>query len=91
MSIAIDTFMNELMANHPAEPEFHQAVREVVESVMPIVESTPAYRQSKILERMVEPERAIIFRVPWVDDRGEIHVQRGFRVQMSSVIGPYKG
>jgi glutamate dehydrogenase (NADP+) len=66
-------------------------VREVVESVMPVVESTPAYRQGKILERMVEPERVIMFRVPWIDDRGEVQVNRGFRVEMNSAIGPYKG
>jgi len=86
-----ETFMNDLVAKHPAQPEFHQAVREVVDSVMPVVESTPAYRQSKILERIVEPERAILFRVPWVDDRGDVQVNRGFRVEMNSAIGPYKG
>jgi glutamate dehydrogenase/leucine dehydrogenase len=83
--------MSDVVANHPAEPEFHQAVHEVVESVMPVVESTPAYRQAKILERIVEPERVILFRVPWMDDRGEIHVNRGFRIEMNSAIGPYKG
>ena len=76
---------------NPGQPEFHQAVREVVESVMPVVEATPAYRKAKILERMVEPERVIMFRVPWVDDRGEVQVNRGFRIQMNSAIGPYKG
>jgi glutamate dehydrogenase/leucine dehydrogenase len=83
--------MENVITKNPAEPEFHQAVREVVESVLPVVESTPAYRQAKILERMVEPERVILFRVPWVDDRGEIHVNKGFRVEMNSAIGPYKG
>jgi glutamate dehydrogenase (NADP+) len=78
-----------LRASH--EAEFLQAVREVVDSVMPIVEATAAYKQAKVLERMVEPERVIMFRVPWVDDRGEIHVNRGFRVEMNSAIGPYKG
>ncbi len=78
-------------AKNPAEPEFHQAVREVVESVELVIERHPEYRAAKILERMVEPERVIIFRVPWIDDQGEIQVNRGFRVQMNSAIGPYKG
>ncbi len=80
-----------VQAKNPAEPEFHQAVREVVESVERVIERHPEYRAAKILERMVEPERVIIFRVPWVDDQGEIQVNRGFRVQMNSAIGPYKG
>jgi len=83
--------MQAVMARNPGETEFHQAVREVVESVMPVVEDTPAYRQGKILERIVEPERVIMFRVPWIDDRGEVQVNRGFRVEMNSAIGPYKG
>jgi glutamate dehydrogenase (NADP+) len=82
----------ELIINRdPNEKEFHQAVSEVVESVKPLLDQNPEYRQAKILERLVEPERVILFRVPWVDDRGEIHVNRGFRVEMSSAIGPYKG
>src|SRR5688500_2220533 len=91
MSTPVETFMAYVAARNPGEPEFHQAVREVVESVFPIVESTPAYRRSKILERMTEPERVVMFRVPWMDDRGEVHVNRGYRIQMSSAIGPYKG
>jgi glutamate dehydrogenase (NADP+) len=91
MSKAVESFMADLIAKNPAEPQFHQAVREVVESVMPIVETTPAYRQAKILERMVEPERVILFRVPWVDDKGQVQVNKGFRVQLNSAIGPYKG
>ena len=91
MSKAVESFMADVVAKNPAEPQFHQAVREVVESVMPIVESTPAYRQAKILERMVEPERVIMFRVPWVDDKGQVQVNRGFRVQLNSALGPYKG
>jgi glutamate dehydrogenase/leucine dehydrogenase len=83
--------MEQVVARNPGEPEFHQAVREVVESVMPVVEANPEYRKAKILERLVEPERAIMFRVPWVDDRGEVQVNRGFRIQMNSAIGPYKG
>jgi glutamate dehydrogenase (NADP+) len=91
MSTTVEAFMGRVAMRAAAEPEFLQAVREVVESVMPLVESTPAYRQARILERMVEPERVLMFRVPWVDDRGDVHVNRGFRVEMSSAIGPYKG
>jgi len=91
MSQSVEAFMDRVVARNPGEPEFHQAVREVAESLMPLVESTPAYRRDKILERLVEPERIIIFRVPWVDDRGEIHVNRGFRIEMNSALGPYKG
>jgi glutamate dehydrogenase (NADP+) len=75
----------------PNEKEFHQAVKEVLESVKVVMDQSPEYRKLKILERIVEPERVILFRVPWVDDRGEIQVNRGFRIEMSSVIGPYKG
>ena len=91
MSQSVDAFMAKVVEKNPAQPEFHQAVREVVESVLPIVDTTPVYKQAKILERMVEPERVIMFRVPWSDDRGEIHVNRGFRIEMNSAIGPYKG
>jgi glutamate dehydrogenase/leucine dehydrogenase len=87
----VEEFMNEVIAKNPGEYEFHQAVREVVESVIEVVEATPSYRKAKILERMVEPERVIIFRVPWVDDHGEVQINRGYRVQMNSAIGPYKG
>ncbi|MFH1355814.1 MAG: NADP-specific glutamate dehydrogenase [bacterium] len=91
MSQSVDAFMQNVMAKNVGETEFHQAVREVVESVMPVIESNPAYRQAKVLERMVEPERVIMFRVPWVDDRGDVQVNRGFRIEMNSAIGPYKG
>ncbi len=91
MTNTIDAFMANVVAKNPTESEFHQAVHEVVESVMPLVEATPAYRQGKILERMVEPERVLMFRVPWVDDRGHVQVNRGFRIEMNSAIGPYKG
>ncbi len=91
LSSSVDSFMETVRAKNPGEDEFLQAVHEVAESVMPVIEQTPAYRQAKILERMVEPERVIMFRVPWVDDRGEVHINRGFRVEMSSAIGPYKG
>ena len=90
-SIAVDKFMTWLVAKNPGEREYHQAVREVVESVMPLVETMPAYREAKILERLVEPERVIMFRVPWVDDHGEVQINRGFRAEMNSAIGPYKG
>ncbi len=90
-SSQIDEFMNNLVTRNPGELEFHQAVREVVETVMPVVEANRAYRKYKILERMTEPERVIMFRVPWVDDQGEIQINRGYRVQMNSAIGPYKG
>lgn len=83
--------MAEVKAKNPNESEFHQAVQEVVESVTLVLDREPRYRQARILERMIEPERVIMFRVPWQDDKGEIHVQRGFRIQMNSAIGPYKG
>jgi len=88
---SIDAFMEQVVAKNPAQPEFHQAVREVAESVMPVIEATPTYRKAKILERMVEPERVLMFRVPWVDDQGQVQVNRGFRIEMNSAIGPYKG
>lgn len=75
----------------PNEREFHQAVREVIESVHPVLEKNPHYRREAVLERIVEPERVITFRVPWVDDQGQVRVNRGFRIQMNSAIGPYKG
>jgi glutamate dehydrogenase (NADP+) len=84
-------FMEGVIARNPGETEFHQAVHEVVESLMPVVDRHPEFRQAKILERMVEPERVIIFRVPWVDDAGVVQVNRGFRIEMNSAIGPYKG
>ena len=87
----VEKFMEDVIAKNPGEKEFHQAVREVVESLMPFINKNPKYKKAKILERMVEPERTIIFRVPWVDDQGEIQVNRGFRVEFNSAIGPYKG
>ena len=91
MSGSVDAFLERVAAKNPGEAEFHQAVREVVECVMPLVESTPRYKEAKVLERIVEPERVIMFRVPWQDDRGEVQVNRGFRVEMNSSLGPYKG
>ena len=87
----IEGFMAELVARNPGEPEFHQAVREVVESIAPYITENPQLIDQKILDRLVEPERIVIFRVPWADDRGDIHINRGFRVQCNSAIGPYKG
>ena len=87
----VDGFMAELIARNPGEKEFHQAVKEVLESVAPYIVEHPYLMDLKILERIAEPERVIMFRVPWLDDEGEIHINRGFRVQMNSAIGPYKG
>jgi glutamate dehydrogenase (NADP+) len=84
-------FMEWVTARTPGEVEFHQAVAEVVPSIWPVLERRPAYAEARILERMVEPERVISFRVPWVDDHGEIQVNRGYRVEMNSALGPYKG
>ena len=87
----VDGFMADLICKNPGENEFHQAVREVVESVAPMIMAYPYLREQKIMERIVEPERVIMFRVPWMDDQGEVQINRGFRVQMNSAIGPYKG
>ena len=87
----VKAFMADLIARNPGEKEFHQAVQEVVESIAPYIAEHPHLMEQKILERIVEPERVIMFRVPWLDDEGEIHVNRGYRVQMNSAIGPYKG
>jgi len=83
--------MEAVTARDPHEREFHQAVGEVMESVKPVLDQEPVYRETRILQRLVEPERVIIFRVPWMDDHGEYHVNRGFRIEMNSAIGPYKG
>jgi glutamate dehydrogenase (NADP+) len=91
MPAFVDEFMSHVKAKNPAEPEFHQAVQEVAESLQLVLERHPEYRKAKILERIVEPERVILFRVPWVDDQGEVQVNRGFRIEMNSAIGPYKG
>ncbi|MFM9422503.1 MAG: hypothetical protein RIR06_964, partial [Bacteroidota bacterium] len=87
----IDAFMSKVRAMNPSEPEFLQAVQEVAEAIIPFMENHPKYKDAKILDRIVEPERTIIFRVPWVDDKGEIQVNRGYRVEFNSAIGPYKG
>ncbi len=91
MNMYTSEFMAMIRAKNPAEPEFHQAAQEVVESVSLVLEKHPEYRKFKIMERIAEPERVIMFRVPWTDDSGNIHVNRGFRIEMNSAIGPYKG
>src|SRR5215471_14842870 len=87
----IEQVMTQVKAKNPAEPEFHQAVQEVFESLRLVLQRHPEYREARILERIVEPERVIMFRVPWFDDLGKIQVNRGFRIEMNSAIGPYKG
>jgi len=87
----VNAFMSRLQSVNPGETEFHQAVQEVVESITLVLDRHPEYRSAKILERMVEPERVIIFRVPWMDDQGEVQINRGYRIEMNSAIGPYKG
>jgi glutamate dehydrogenase (NADP+) len=87
----IDAFMEKVKATNGHETEFLQAVHEVAEAVIPVIETTPKYKEAKILDRMVEPERTIMFRVPWIDDKGEVQVNRGYRVEFNSAIGPYKG
>jgi glutamate dehydrogenase (NADP+) len=83
--------MEEVRGKNPAEPEFHQAVQEVAESLTLVLEKHPEYRHAKIVERIIEPERVLMFRVPWMDDQGQVQVNRGFRIEMNSAIGPYKG
>lgn len=87
----VERAYEKVLDKNPGEPEFHQAVREVFDNLVPALERNPMYKENKILERMVEPERQIIFRVPWLDDNDEIQINRGFRVQFNSAIGPYKG
>jgi len=91
MSEFVSSFMEKVRAKNPAQPEFIQAVQEVVESLEPVFKRHPEYVEAKILERIVEPERVIIFRVPWLNDKGEVQVNRGFRIEFNSAIGPYKG
>jgi glutamate dehydrogenase (NADP+) len=91
MSDMLNAFMNGVIAKNPGEKEFHDAVHEVAKSVVPFIEQNPRYAKAKILERMAEPERVIMFRVPWMNDKGEIQINRGFRIEMNSAIGPYKG
>lgn len=88
---AVEKFMQIVEKNNPAQPEFHQAVFEVAQAVIPFIEEHPEYKKANILERMIEAERILIFRVPWMDDAGNYRVNRGYRVQMNNAIGPYKG
>lgn len=87
----VKEFMAKIIARNPGEEEFHQAVEEVVATIIPYVEENPKYKAAKILERIAEPERVILFRVPWKDDKGEIQINKGYRIEMNSAIGPYKG
>jgi glutamate dehydrogenase (NADP+) len=89
--MSVNEFMSEAAAKNPAQPEFLQAVKEVVESIWPVYDANPKFKQQKILQRIVEPERVLIFRVPWVDEKGSIQVNRAYRVEFNSAIGPYKG
>ena len=91
MDPRVEQFMAKIQAKNPAETEYHQAVQEVAESLIPFIEENPKYKHAKILERIAEPERVLMFRVPWVDDKGEVRINRGFRIEMNSAIGPYKG
>jgi glutamate dehydrogenase (NADP+) len=91
MSDYVSTLMEWVKAKNPAEPEFHQAVQEVADSLALVLDKHPEYRNAKILERIIEPERVIMFRIPWTDDQGNVQVNRGFRIEMNSAIGPYKG
>ncbi|MFA6598072.1 MAG: NADP-specific glutamate dehydrogenase [Ignavibacteriaceae bacterium] len=91
MSEYLQRLLADVKAKNPAEPEFHQAVQEITESLEVVLEKHPEYKHAKILERMVEPERSITFRVPWMDDQGYIHINRGYRIEFNSAIGPYKG
>ncbi len=87
----VERVLDELKKKNASEPEFIQAVTEVLTTLKPVIEKHPEYEKAAILEKMVEPERQIMFRVPWVDDNGKVQVNRGFRVQFNSAIGPYKG
>ncbi len=91
MTRSVEEFMEEVRRKNPGENEFHQAVQEVVESLLPFVQKNPKYEKAKVLERIVESERIIIFRVPWLDDKGEVQINRGYRIEMNSALGPYKG
>jgi len=91
MDSRVEQFMANIIAKNPAEEEFHQAVQGVAESLIPFIEENPKYKHAKILERIVEPERVILFRIPWLDDKGEVQINKGYRIEMNSAIGPYKG
>lgn len=91
MDPRVEQFMAQITSKNPNENEFHQAVQEVAESLVPFIEENPKYKHAKVLERIAEPERVILFRIPWLDDKGEIQINKGYRIEMNSAIGPYKG
>lgn len=91
MSGQIKKFMEFVIAKNPGEREYHQAVQEVAETILPFLAENPKYMAAKVFERMTEPERVVIFRIPWIDDKGEVQINRGYRIEMNSAIGPYKG
>ena len=91
MDNSLNNYMEKVISRNPSQPEFHQAVEEVLESIWPFLDKNPHYMHANILDRLVEPERVLMFRVPWKDDKGNIQVNRGFRVEFNSAIGPYKG
>lgn len=91
MNMNVDSIMNNLVKRHPGENEYHQAVREVLESIEEVYNENPQYKSANIVERIIEPDRVIMFKVPWADDEGEVHVNLGYRVQFNNSIGPYKG
>ena len=91
MDPRVEQFMAQIKAKNPNEGEFHQAVHEVAESLIPFIEENPKYKHAKVLERIAEPERVVLFRIPWLDDKGEIQINKGYRIEMNSAIGPYKG
>ena len=87
----LETMYQDVLKRNPGEVEFHQAVREVIECLGPVLVKHPEFKERRIIERICEPERQIIFRVPWQDDKGQVHINRGFRVEFNSALGPYKG
>src|SRR4030065_2991230 len=91
MDPRVQQFMAVIKGRNSGENEFHQAVQEVAESLIPYIEENPKYKFARILERIAEPERLVIFRVPWLDAKGEVQINRGYRIEMNSAIGPYKG
>ena len=91
MATYVEEIIAKVQAENPGETEFHNTVKEVLTSIAPVLDKNPKYQQQAILERIVEPERVVMFRVPWTDDAGKVHVNKGYRVQFNSAIGPYKG
>ncbi|MBT4602629.1 MAG: glutamate dehydrogenase, partial [Bacteroidetes Order II. Incertae sedis bacterium] len=91
MNNSLESFIENLKRRNPGEPEFHQAVTEVAEKIWPFIEAHPKYQENRIFERLTEPDRVVLFRVTWADDSGQVHVNKGYRIQFNGVIGPYKG